>query len=171
MTIYESPLSREDVEVAGPFLKAALGLGFIAFSAGATVTIGGEDFRRWLGDMSTIGLFADRYWLAALLAIGLSVGQILTRGKRSPVYVLLLLVDAFYTSRQIQMGFERWFVETGVFGVAAPTPLLTSAVSPAQLAASWALALVGGIFVARWGEELVFGKPKAKAARTTRKAE
>jgi hypothetical protein len=169
MTLREqsSPLSRDAVEVAGPALRALLGLAFIAFSAGATVTIGGDDLRRWLGDAATLGLFPDRFWLASMMAVGLSVGEILTRGKRSIVYGGLLLVDSFYTSRQIQLGFQRWLIDLGV--LAEPGALLPVVhASPGQIALSWALALVVGIFIARWGEELVFGKPKA---RPTRKAE
>lgn len=171
MAITESPLSRDAVVTATPVLKAVVGLAFIAFSAGATVTIGGDDLKPWLADSATIGLFADRYWLAALVAAGITLGQVVTRGKAVAWYGFLLIIDAIYTGRQVFSGFLTWLVETGLLSAASGPLVLARPAGPSagQIVAAWLLAVLLGIFIARQGENLVFGKPAAKKTPATRK--
>lgn len=170
MAVTESPLSRDAVISVAPFLRALLGLAFIAFSAGATVAIGADDLRPWLNESTTIGLFADRYWLATIAAVGLTVGQVVTRGKAVAWYGLLLVIDAIYTGRQIYGGFLTWLMKTGTLGATSDTLVIVRPMGPSagQIVLAALLAVLLGVYVARWGEELVFGKPKAKAV-TTRK--
>lgn len=171
MTATDSPLSRDAVVTASPVLKAALGLAFIAFSAGATVSLGGEDLRPWLADSATVGLFPDRYWIASLAAAGLTVGQIVTRARSVTWYLVLLLIDAIYTARQIYGGFLSTLVDSGFLGEPSGPLVLVQPAGPTsgQIVLAGVLAVLLGGFIARKGEELVFGKPRPAKAAATRK--
>jgi hypothetical protein len=100
-----APLPRAWIDDALPVMRALVGALFVAFSAYATVTLFGGDIRLVVGNASTVGVFADRYWFGVLLAFGLFIGEILTAEHAPTIYWALLIPDTFYTARQMQVGF------------------------------------------------------------------
>ncbi len=157
----EAPISRDVVDMALPYLRALLGLAFVAYSANSTIVYGAGDMMWFWPETTKITItgFSDAYWYAMLLALALFVGEVATGEKYPGVYKMFLLPDAFYTARGIFDGLRRAF-----------QVLLTSGdVIPESAAAvlGTALALPVGFFlgylIARWGEHLLFGKRRAGA--------
>lgn len=152
-----APIDREWIVAATPWLRGALGLAFVAYSAAATIRMGGADLAPALGDVITIGYIQDRYWYSAGVALLLFLGQVATRGRWPAIYGLFLFPDVIYTARQAQEDISAYLqAEHSLEGLGL-------------LLASWGLAGVIGFFVARWGEELLFGKPKPKRRRAAAK--
>lgn len=151
MTTSDAPLKRAWLDDAGPILRLLFGAGFVAYSAYATVFLAADDLQRYfkMGDQATLGFFADRYWLSTLLALVLFLGEVATGERYRKVYWLFLAPDAIYTARQAQPGWDSFWRE--VIGD-RPETAGTAAVL------SWIVALIIGYLVARWGEDLLFGR-------------
>lgn len=162
-----APLSRGFVDAAHPWLRAVLGLGFVAFSANSTIFLGAEHLL-WLFDRTkqiTIGGFPDAYWYSTAAALILFVGEVATSEKYLRTYRLFLAPDVFYTSLGIFTGLSKALTQ---LVLAAMVALGT----PNRAAAEWIgwfLAIPASIWVgyiiAKWGEVLLFGKrrrPRSK---------
>lgn len=165
----EVPISRGLVDEAAPWLRGLLGIGFVAYSANATIFIAADDLL-WLFPITrqtTIGAFPDAYWYSFLIAVVLFVGQVVTSEKYPAAYRLFLAPDILYTGR-------------GVFGglSTALAALALAAIGPEYREAAdwfgWILAFPGaaviGFIIARWGEVLLFGKRRT-TRRTSKKDE
>lgn len=157
MTVREAPISRGLVDEALPWLRALLGLAFVAYSANSTIFLGATHLM-WLFETTkriTIGSFADAYWYSGALALLLFVGEVATSERYPRGYRFFLVPDVFYTG-------------LGVFaGLSKALSLLTVAVigTEYQAAANWLGWLLAfpvsayiGYIIAKWGEILLFGK-------------
>ena len=161
MSAREAPLSRDLVDIALPWLRAGLGIAFIAFSANSTIFISAAD-QLWLFEATrqiTIGAFADAYWYAAAFALVLFIGEVATGEKYPRVYRLFLIPDAIYTARGVWVGLSKalivliapWLGD-GAAGILGPV-----------LAAPFAFWL--GYLIAKWGEILLFGRRRTRGAK------
>ena len=161
MSTREAPLSRDLVDIALPWLRGALGVAFIAYSANSTIFIGAGDLL-WLFESTkeiTIATFADAYWYAAALALILFVGEVACAERYPRTYRMFLVPDAFYTARGVWAGLSK-----------AAAGLLTTwldqqaaAIVGAIIAAPVAFWL--GYLIAKWGEILLFGKRRTRGAK------
>jgi hypothetical protein len=155
MSAHEAPISRTFVDGALPFLRIALGVAFIAYSANSTIRIGATDLI-WLFPTTntiTIGGGADAYWYAAVVAIILFAGQIATSERYPRTYHLFLWPDAIYTGRGVQAALDTALtvLAGAVVGDNAGARMIGWLIS-------WPVGLIIGYVIARWGEELLFGK-------------
>jgi len=153
-----APVNRELIEWSTPWLRLALGLAFVAYSANATVAFAADDLKTYFGagQLVTIGLVEDRFWYALAFATIIFIGELVTSRRVIGPYMAFLLPDVFYTTRQIQAGFMK------------ALHILMGATPTAQVGAlllSWFISIAIGVVIARWGEVLILGRHK----RTARK--
>lgn len=157
MTAHNAPLDRGLVDEALPWLRALLGLAFVAYSANSTIFIGANHLL-WLFEGTrriTIGAFPDAYWYSAAVALILFVGEVATAERYPRSYRWFLVPDMIYTSLGIFAGLSK-----------ALALLAFAAIGPENKEAAewfgWLLAFpvsaVVGYFIAKWGEVLLFGK-------------
>lgn len=139
-----APLSRDDLDRAGPWLRAALGVSLIAWSSYTTIAGVGIDFAPLLaGAIYGIPLFIIAGIAAAVL---LSLGEWLTSERAPLVYTAFLFVDARYTQWQIGPWINALALHhLGASSWAAPV---------VSFLVSWGLSLA----IARYGEILLFGR-------------
>lgn len=139
-----APLSREDLDRAGPWLRLLAGIFLIAGSSYATITGVGEDFAPLLvGDIYSIPIYIIAGAAAAAL---LSLGEWLTSERIPLLYAAFLFADARYTQWQI----GPWVDSLAMYHLASSrwaAPVVSFLVS-------WGLSLA----VARYGEILLFGR-------------
>jgi len=148
-SVSSAPISRDWLGPATPWFAGGLGLMFIAYSAVATIFIlADEDLYPVLGNSTTIGAFPDRYWISAFVALILFLGQVFTRKRYTRIYLMFLVPDIVYTARQTSVAVAAH--------LAADYPTLDPVLA---FLIAWSIAAIVGFFVARWGEELLFGKP------------
>lgn len=143
--VASAPLTHAQLDKAGPWLRALLGLALIAYTSYTTISGVGIDFAP---------LFVDSPAYIALaaglgVAVFLSVGEWLTSESVPLIYILLLLIDARYTQRQI----GPWVDALAQYHLREYPALLTMGVS---LVTSWVLSIAA----ARYGEILLFGRRK-----------
>lgn len=140
-------LSRDHLDRAGPWLRAAAGLILIGYTGYTTVIGFGNDFAPLL----TGAIYGIPVQLLAgvAAAIFISVVQWLTSEHYQLIYAIFLLIDARYTQRQIGPAIET----LADYHMAGLDSWIASGVS---LVVSWGSAL----FAARYGEILLFGKRK-----------
>jgi len=158
MTVRDAPLPRTWIDDALPWLRATLGAAFVAFSANSTVFIGAADLQ-WLFSSTqqvTIGGVPDAFWYSSLLALIFFVGEVVTAERYPRVYQLFLIPDTLYTAR-------------GMHGGVAPALGVLLGLGPPGMVLGWVLAwpicLGVGYLVARWGEDLLFGKRRRISRR------
>lgn len=159
MTVREAPLSRGLIDDALPFLRAALGIVFVAISAISTILLGGADLRYFVGDIITIGYFPDRFWYASIGALILFLGEVATAERSRVVYAIFLVPDVFYTVRGMWAGMARGF--TVIVGGDEPSDIERLIGSIIGLIVS----IIAGYVIAKYGEILLFGKRR----KTTRR--
>lgn len=154
MSVREAPISRGLVDELLPWLRAALGLVFVAYSANSTIFIGARDLL-WLFEPTqqiTIGAWPDAFWYSSFAALILFAGEVATSERYKRTYWLFLVPDAVYTGRGMWPGLRK-----------AVTILVGAIVGDGPVADALGviigliLAAVFGYFVARWGEALLFG--------------
>jgi hypothetical protein len=163
MSAREAPINRDITDAAAPWLRLLLGVAFVAYSANTTIQYGADDLAFFFkaGLDFTIGYVADRYWYASLFAVILFLGEVVC-GERWPrIYWLFLIPDAFYTSRQIQQGFQNAFTVILSGGSANPS----GAAIAGAIVASWVAGLLIGFIIAKWGEVLIFGRRRGPRRR------
>jgi hypothetical protein len=155
MTVREAPISRSLIDELLPWLRALLGLVFIAYSANSTIFMGASDLL-WLFEPTgniTIGSFADAYWYSSFVALILFVGEVACGERYKRTYWLFLIPDAFYTSRGMWGGLVKAMtVLAGSFVKDGPVAMV------AGFILGTALAALLGYWIAKWGEVLLFGK-------------
>lgn len=153
--IREAPVPRGLVDELLPWLRAALGILFIAYSANSTIFTGASDLI-WLFPATariTISAFADAYWYSSFVAFVLFAGEVATSERYKRTYWLFLIPDAFYTGRGMWEGLRK-----------AATILIGGLVGDGAVATAlgWIVgtlgAAVAGYYIAKWGEVLLFGK-------------
>jgi len=155
----EAPFSRTFVDGALPWLRAGLGMAFIAYSANATIFIGADDMM-WLFDSTTqitIGGFPDAYWYSAILAIIIFVGEVATSERYLKAYLLFLAPDVFYTARGVFAGLSK-----ALAVLAAPIVGQNKAATIVGVALAVPLAAAVGYIIAKWGETLLFGRRRSR---------
>lgn len=142
------PLSHSQLDKAGPWLRGLLGVALLAYTGYTTVSGVGSDFAPLL-----VGTAA---WVPLATGLGvallLSLGQWLTSETVPIVYVLLLLIDARYTQRQI----GPWVEALAQYHLRELDEVWTSVVS---FLVSWG----ASIAAARYGEILLFGRRRRAA--------
>lgn len=161
MTVREAPISRGLIDDALPFLRAGLGVVFVAISAISTILLGAADLRYFIGDAITIGYFPDRFWYASMGAFIFFIGEVATAERSRVIYAVFLVPDVFYTVRGMWEGMARGF--TVMVGGAQPSDMERFIGSTIGLIVS----IIVGYVIAKYGEILLFGKRR----RTTRRKE
>lgn len=155
----EAPISRTVIDELLPYLRGALGLAFVIFSANSTVIFNGSDIA-WLfpaTTKTTIAVFSDALWYSSAFAVILFVGEVAT-GERYPrAYRLFLIPDVFYTVRGLLAPVCRAAIV--LFGAKPGDGSYSELLG---YVIGGAVAVIAGYLVARWGEELLFGKRRAK---------
>lgn len=155
MTVREAPISRSLIDELLPWLRALLGIIFIAYSANSTIFMGASDLL-WLFEptkLITIGSFPDAYWYSSFVALILFVGEVACGERFKRTYWLFLIPDAFYTGRGMWFGLVKAMtILTGAWVKDGPVATVAGYVLGTILAA------VFGYYVAKWGEVLLFGK-------------
>ena len=138
-------VTHTQLDKAAPWIRAMLGLALIAYTSYTTIAGVGADFAPlfmgappWAPIAAGLGV-----------AVFLSLGEWLTSEHVPFVYILLLLIDARYTQRQV----GPWVDALATYHLQAQPAFLTAGVS---VLVSWGLAVAA----ARYGEILVFGKRK-----------
>lgn len=162
MGVREAPISRGVVDELLPWLRAGLGLAFVAYSANSTVFKAGADIA-WLFPVTTkitIYLFADALWYSSILAFILFAGEVATGERYPKAYRLFLIPDVFYTVRGMWRGVCNAAIVLfgGKIGDGSYAELLGYIIGTI-------LSCVVGYFVARWGEDLLFGKRRMRRGR------
>jgi hypothetical protein len=155
MSVREAPISRGLIDELLPWLRAALGIIFIAYSANSTIFMGAGDLL-WLFEATgqiTIGAFPDAYWYSSFVALVLFVGEVATSERYKRAYWLFLIPDAFYTARGMWSGATKaaTILAGGIIGdgpIATVVGIVLGSIAAAVL----------GYYVAKWGEVLLFGK-------------
>jgi len=155
MTAREAPIPRTLIDELAPWLRAILGIMFIAYSANSTIFRGADDLM-WLFESTaqiTIGAFADAYWYSSLFALVLFVGEVVCSERYKRSYWIFLVPDAFYTSRGMWAGLTKamGLLIGGMIGDGATAVILGIIVGTI-------IAAVAGYYIAKWGEVLLFGK-------------
>lgn len=155
MTVREAPLSRGLVDELLPWLRAALGILFVGYSANSTVFICGSDLA-WLFPATakvTIAVFADALWYSTALAVILFVGEVCCGERYVRTYWIFLVPDAFYTVRGMWWSLCRAMIVLfgAKIGDGSYSELLGYLIGTI-------VAIVVGFLVAKWGEVLLFGK-------------
>lgn len=155
MTVREAPISRGLIDELLPWLRALLGIIFIAYSANSTIFMGAADLL-WLFESTkdvTIGSFPDAYWYSSFVALLLFVGEVATGERFKRTYWLFLIPDAFYTGRGMWAGLTKAMtILAGGWVGDGPVANVAGLISGTILAG------VLGYYVAKWGEVLLFGK-------------
>lgn len=155
MTAREAPIPRTLIDELAPWLRAVLGIMFIAYSANSTIFRGADDLM-WLFESTsqiTISAFADAYWYSSLFALILFVGEVVCSDRYKRTYWLFLIPDAFYTARGMWAGLTKatGLLLGGIIGdgtVADIFGVILGSIAAAVL----------GYYIAKWGEVLLFGK-------------
>lgn len=155
MTAREAPIPRSLIDELAPWLRALLGILFIAYSANSTIFMGASDLL-WLfesTDKITIGAFPDAYWYSSFVALILFVGEVVCSDRYKRTYWLFLIPDAFYTARGMWPGLTKatGLLIGGIIGDGTVAVVLGVVVG--SIAAA-----IGGYYIAKWGEVLLFGK-------------
>lgn len=166
MSVREAPISRGLVDELLPWLRAALGIIFIAYSANSTVFIGAGDLL-WLFEPTkriTIGSFPDAYWYSSFAALILFAGEVATSERFKRAYWLFLIPDAFYTGRGMWEGMTKamTILVGGIIGdgsIATVIGIILGSIAAAVL----------GYLIAKWGEVLLFGKRRQIRGAVVRK--
>jgi hypothetical protein len=137
------PLNRRDLEKSGPYLRAILGVGLIAYSSISTI----DGVRNDCGPLCAAAWQGIPIWIIAGVAVaaGLTLVQWLTSESWRFVYAVALLIDARYSQRWL----DDWFVPVASHNVTD----ITLAIG-AGLVLSW----VGALAIAMFGEVLLFGR-------------
>jgi hypothetical protein len=139
-----APLDRRDLDRVAPWLRAGLGLTLLAWSSYATIIGFNNDLSPVLDGKMLFSIPAG-VLAGILLAVLLSLGEWLTSERARIVYSALLLVDAWYTQRQVGPAAEKL----------ARAHLADAGIAPiVALVLSWLAALAS----ARYGEILLFGR-------------
>lgn len=156
MTTREAaPLSRGLIDESLPWLRALLGLAFVAYSANSTIFLGASHlmFLFESTKATTIGGFADAYWYSGAIALLLFVGEVATAERYPRTYRIFLVPDMFYTGLGVFTGLSKALI------------VLMFAATGYKEAAQWIgwllafpVAGVLGYFIAKWGEVLLFGR-------------
>jgi hypothetical protein len=155
MTVREAPISRSLIDELLPWLRALLGIIFIAYSANSTIFMGANDLM-WLFELTkniTIGSIADAYWYSSFFALILFVGEVASSERFKRTYWLFLIPDAFYTARGMWGGLMKAMTILAG-GVVGDGPVA----NVAGFILGTIIAAVLGYFIAKWGEVLLFGK-------------
>lgn len=168
MSIREAPINRALVDEALPWMRAILGIAFIAYSANSTIFIGAADLLRYFDSTRqiTISTFPDAFWYSGVLALILFAGEVATSERYPRAYRLFLFPDAFYTARGIQLGLSK-----------ALAILASSFVGEGQVAGiigfilSLPFSFYFGYQIAKWGEVLLFGKRRRIRGAVVKKEE
>jgi hypothetical protein len=162
----EAPIPRNLIDELLPWLRAALGIVFIAYSANSTIFMGASDLM-WLflpTTLITIGSFPDAYWYSAFVALLLFVGEVATGERYKRVYWLFLIPDAYYTARGMWHGLTKamTILAGGIVGdgpVAYVAGLILGTITAGAI----------GYLIAKWGEVLLFGKRRQIRGAVVRK--
>lgn len=140
-----APLSRKHLYKAAPGLRAVLGIVLIGASWYSTI-IGVHADATPL-ELPSVGFVPGGIIAGIVLALLLTIGEWLTSEKAIYIYIGLLVLDAWYTQRQID---DRSYALVAYHLAAAPPwapPIL-------GFVLSWLIAIA----VARFGELLLFGR-------------
>lgn len=141
--LLQPPINRNNLDRAAPWLRLIAGLVLIAVSSYSTITGVAADAAPL--ELPVVAGLAGGVAAGVLVALFLSLGEWLTSEQVPYVYAAFLLMDAWYTQRQIGDGVVRLAnYHLGGTGVA---PVIAFVLS-------WLLALA----IARFGEVLLFGK-------------
>lgn len=138
-----APLSHAQLDKSGPWLRGLLGVALLAYTGYTTVSGVGTDFAPLLAGTPAWAPLAAGLGVALLL----SLGQWLTSETVPIIYVLLLLIDARYTQRQL----GPWIEALAAYHLSELGALWTSVVS---FLVSWGVSIAA----ARYGEILLFGR-------------
>lgn len=171
MSVREAPISRRLIDELLPWLRALLGIIFIAYSANSTIFMGAADLM-WLFEPTkqiTIGSFADAYWYSSFVALILFVGEVACGERFKRTYWLFLIPDAFYTGRGMWGGLiKACTILAGSFvqdDPLRPSPIATVV----GYIFGTILAATLGYFIAKWGEVLLFGKRRQFRSASTKR--
>lgn len=141
--LLHAPINRNNLDRAAPWLRLMAGL--ILIAASSYSTIAGVDVDAAPLELPIVAGIAGGIAAGILVAAFLSIGEWLTSEQAPYVYAGFLLLDAWYTQRQLSDPVERLAVHhLGGTGVA---PVIAFVLS-------WLLAIA----IARFGEILLFGK-------------
>lgn len=155
MSVREAPISRSLIDELAPWLRALLGIIFIAYSANSTIFTGASDLM-WLFEPTkqiTIGSFADAYWYSSFVALILFVGEVVCGERFKRTYWLFLIPDAFYTGRGMWSGLVKAMtILAGAWVKDGPVAVVVGFILGTAVAATL------GYLIAKWGEVLLFGK-------------
>jgi hypothetical protein len=166
MGVREAPISRSLIDELLPWLRALLGIIFIAYSANSTIFMGARDLM-WLfapTKQITIGFFPDAYWYSSFVALILFVGEVGCSERYKRTYWLFLIPDAFYTGRGMWSGLTNAMTILAG-GVVGDGPVATVA----GVILGTIVAGVLGYFIAKWGEVLLFGKRRQIRSASTKR--
>lgn len=145
-----APLSHSQLDKSGPWLRGLLGVGLLAYTGYTTVSGVGADFAPLLAGTPAWAPLAAGLGVALLL----SLGQWLTSETVPIIYVLLLLIDARYTQRQL----GPWVEALAAYHLRELGAVWTGVVS---FLVSWGVSIAA----ARYGEILLFGRRRAGPAK------
>lgn len=143
-----APLSRDMLDLAGPWLRLLAGAVLIAYTSYTTIIGIGEDFAPVLQG-PLYGPISVQLAAGMMAALLISLVQWLTSEQHKVVYLIFLVIDARYTQRQIGPAISA-LTEYHMRDLDRLIPSMVS------FLASWMLSLVA----ARYGEILLFGKRK-----------
>jgi hypothetical protein len=139
-------LPREWLDTIAPGVRVVLGVLFIAWSWVSTIIIVGWLLEPLLHDTSTIGIIADRFLVAFVIAFLVSIAEFVSAERWPGAYwIVLLLADASFTAFQTRV----WLTQ-----IIAPRTTITL-IGDLTI---WVVAIVGGIIAAKFGELLLFGR-------------
>ncbi len=142
-----APLSRDQLDRAGPWLRLLAGVALIAYTSYTTIIGVGQDFAPLL--QGVIYGVPVQVIAGVGAALFISLVQWLTSEQYPIIYFIFLAIDARYTQRQIGSGIEA-LAQYHMRGLDLLLPAVVSFV------VSWGLSLIA----ARYGEILLFGKRK-----------
>jgi hypothetical protein len=144
-----APLPREWLDTVAPAIRVLFGLIFIAWSWVSTVLILGRLLKPALSSAAIEGI-PDRFLVAVGVAFLVSLAEFVASDRWPGAYwTVLLLFDASFTAWQTR----AWLV------------LIVEAQTPIGLLGHigiWAVAIIGGIIAAKFGEVLLFGKGRTR---------
>lgn len=143
-----APLSREHLDLAGPWLRLLAGIVLIGYTSYTTIAGIGEDFAPLLTGM-LYGQISKQLAAGIAAAVFISLVQWLTSEQYRLIYLVFLAIDARYTQRQIGPSIAA----LAEYHMRDLDPIIPTVVS---LCFSWGMSLVA----ARYGEILLFGKRK-----------
>lgn len=144
--VRSAPLNRSHLDKAGPWLRGMLGLVLIAYTSYTTISGVGADAAPLLtGRPASVAI-----GVGLGVALFLSLGEWLTSESVPIVYVLLLIIDARYTQKQVGP-----YIDTLAAYHLQQAPAF--AVNVVSFIVSWGLSIAA----ARYGEILLFGRRHA----------